>query len=297
MSFTESIASARAFAGPGESRPTPDRELLALGVANFAGGLLGAMPAGGGATQTAVNHNAGAKTRVAGLVTAAAALAALLVLAPLIAPMPQVTLAAIVMAYSLELIKPAEFRAILRIRRAEFQWALIAFAGVILLGTLKGILVAIVMSLLSLAHQAANPPVYALGRKRNTNVFRPLSEKHSDDETFPGLLLLRVEGRVFFANAQSVGDKIMPLIEQYQPRVIALDCSALLDIEYTALKMLTEAEARLRDQGVILWLVAMNTEVLRVVRSSPLGETLGKERMLFKREEAVERYLANAGDR
>src|SRR5688572_4652474 len=141
MSFTETIAVGRAFAARGDPRPSPNRELAATGLANAAGGLIGAMPAGGGASQTAVNRRAGAKTRVAGLVTAAAAVATLLLLAPLLSLMPQAALAAVVVAYSIELFKPAEFREIRRVRRTEFYWALIAFAGVLLLGTLNGILV------------------------------------------------------------------------------------------------------------------------------------------------------------
>ena len=240
MSFTETIAAARAFGAPGEPRPEPNQELLAVGLANVAGGLFGAMPAGGGTTQTAVNRKAGARTQVAELVTAAAAVATLLLLAPVIALMPQAALAAVVVAYSLDLIKPAEFGEIRRVRRTEFRWALIAFAGVVLLGTLKGILVAVIVSLLALAQQAYNPPVYALGRKRGTEVFRAHSKEHPDDETWPGLLILRIEGRLFFANAQRVGDKMRPLVEQAKPSVVLLDCSAVFDIEYTALKMLIE---------------------------------------------------------
>ena len=160
MSFTETIAAARAFGASGEPRPEPNQELLAIGLGNVAGGLFGAMPAGGGTTQTAVNRKAGAQTQVAELVTAAAAMATLLLFAPVIALMPQAALAAVVVAYSFDLIKPAEFDAICRVRRIEFGWALIAFAGVVLLGTLKGILVAVIASLLSLAQQAYNPPVY-----------------------------------------------------------------------------------------------------------------------------------------
>ena len=93
----------------------------------------------------------------------------------------------LVIVYSIGLVKPAEFRDILRVRRTEFIWALAAFAGVMLLGTLKGIIVAIVVSMVMLAHQAADPPVYVLGRKPGTNVFRPLSDEHPEDETFPGL--------------------------------------------------------------------------------------------------------------
>jgi high affinity sulfate transporter 1 len=293
MSFTETIAAGRAFSMPGEPRPTPNHELFALGVANLGGGALGAMPAGGGTTQTAVNRRAGARSQLAQLITAATALATLLLLAPLIALMPYAALAAVVVAYSVELVKPAEFREIRRVRRIEFHWALIAFVGVMVLGTLKGIVVAVIVSLLALAHQAYNPPVYVLGRKRGTDVFRALSDEHPDDETFPGLLILRTEGRVFFANAQGIGERMWPLIEQARPSVVLMDCSAVFDIEYTALKMLTEAEERLRRDGIALWLAALNPEVLAMVRNSSLGPILGRERMFFNLETAVEKFRAS----
>jgi high affinity sulfate transporter 1 len=292
MSFTESIAAARAFAGPGEPRPAPNRELLATGLGNVAGGLFGAMPAGGGTSQTAVNRRAGARTRVAGLVTALAALATLVLLAPLMGLMPQATLAAVVIVYSIGLIQPAEFRDILRIRSMEFVWALVAFAGVVVLGTLKGILVAVIVSLVALAYQAAHPRLYVLGRKPGTDVFRPESDTHPDDESFPGLLMVRPEGRLFFANAQRVGEQLLPLIDAAEPKVVAMDFSAVPDIEYSALKMLIEGEERLRERGAVLWLVALNPGVLRMVQRSPLGETLGRERMLFNLQTTVKRYLS-----
>jgi high affinity sulfate transporter 1 len=292
MSFTETIAAGRAFVAHGETRPEPNQELLALGAANMVGGFFGAMPAGGGTTQTAVNRLAGARTQVSELVTALVTLVVLLLLSPLIALMPQAALAAVVVAYSLELIKPSDFFEIKRVRRGEFYWALVALAGVVLLGTLKGILVAVIVSLLGLAQQAFNPPVYVIGRKKGSTIFRPLSPNNPDDETFPGLLLVRLEGRMFFANAQRVGDKIWPLITEYNPRVVALDCSSIIDIEYTALKMLAEAEERLREKGIMLWLVAMNVQVYLMVKGSPLGEVLGEERMILNRQTAVEKYLS-----
>lgn len=222
--------------------------------------------------------------------TAAAAVATLLLLAPVIAMMPQAALAAVVVAYSLDLIKPAEFGEIRRVRRIEYRWALIAFAGVVLLGTLNGILVAVVASLLALAQQAYNPPVYTMGRKRGTQVFRPRSSEPPDDETWPGLLILRTGGRLFFANAQRVADKMRPLVEAARPSVVVLDCSALIDIEYTAVKMLIEAEERLRQEGIAVRLAALNPEVLAVVQRSKLGETLGRERMFFNLETAVRRF-------
>jgi high affinity sulfate transporter 1 len=290
MSFTETVAAGRAFAKSGEPPPRANRELLATGLANMGGAFLGSMPAGGGTTQTAVNRLAGACSQFAEVVAAAVALATILLLAPLLALMPQATLAAVVIVYSIGLIKPAEFRAILEIRRTEFTWAVIALAGVALLGTLKGIIVAIVLSLLVLAAQVADPPVYVLGRKPGTSVFRPSSKEHPEDETFPGLLLLRLEGRIFFANAELIAQKVRLLADGAKPKVVALDFSGVPDLEYTALKALSAGEKRQRELGISLWLVGLNPGVLQVVQRSPLGRTLGRDRMLFNLEIAVAKY-------
>jgi anti-anti-sigma factor len=295
MSFTESIAAGRAFAISSEPPIRPNQELLATGFANAGGALLGAMPSGGGTSQTAVNRLAGARTQVSELVTAAATLVTMILLAPLISLMPQATLAGVVIVYSVGLFKPHDFRAILEVRRTEFIWALVALGGVVLLGTLKGILVAIVSSLVALAHQVANPPVHVLGRKRGSNVFRPRSKEHPDDESFPGLLMLRPEGRVFFANAERIGEKMRPLIEEAKPKVVALDLSGVPDLEYTALKMLIEAEKRQRERGVSLWLVGLNPEVLSMVQHSSLGKVLGRGEMHFNMELAVAKYLGTFG--
>jgi sulfate permease, SulP family len=231
---------------------------------------------------------------VAELVAAAGALVTMLLLAPVIGLMPEATLAAVVIVYSIGLIRPAEFRTILEVRRTEFLWAVVAFAGVVLLGTLQGILVAIVVSLVALAHQVADPPVYVLGRKPGTNVFRPRSAEHAEDETFSGLLLLRPQGRLFFANAHRVGEKMRPLIAEAKPNVVALDLEGVFDLEYTALKMLTEAEQREREKGVLLWLVGLAPGVFAMVQRSPLGAALGRDRMFFNLEQAVAKHQASS---
>ena len=136
----------------------------------------------------------------------------------------------------------------------------------------------------------ADPPVHVLGRKRGTNVFRPRSPTHPHDETFAGLLLLRPEGRLFFLNAERIGEKIRPLIAAAQPQVVAFDLSRVFDLEYSALKMLIEAERRQREAGVTVWLVGLNPQVHAVIQRSPLGGMLGAERMMFDLEIAVDRY-------
>jgi high affinity sulfate transporter 1 len=293
MSFTETIAAGRAFAKSDEPSLKANQELLATGLANAGGALFGSMPAGGGTTQTAVNRLAGARTQLAELVTAGATLATMLLLAPLIALLPQATLAAVVIVYSIGLIKPAEFGEILKIRLNEFTWAIAAFAGVVVLGTLKGIVVAIVLSLVGLAYQVADPPVHVLGRKPGTNVFRPCTKEHPEDETFPGLLILRPEGRIFFANAEHIAEKMRHLADEAKPRVVAIDLSAVPDLEYTALKALVEGEKRQRERGVRMWLVGLNPGVLQVVQKSPLGEALGREELHFNLETAVAKFQAS----
>ena len=296
MSFTETVAAGRAFARRDEPPPRADRELLATGLANVGGALLGAMPSGGGTTQTAVNVRAGARTQLAEVLTAAMTLVTIFFLAPLVALIPQSALAAMVIVYSFGLIKPIEFRDILRIRRTEFSWAIVAFAGVVLVGTLKGIIVAIIISLVTLACHLADPPVYVLRRKPGTNVFRPESPEHPEDESFPGLLLLRPEGPIFFANAAHIAHQIEPLIRKTQATVVAVDASGVLDMEYTALKMFAQVATRQSQHGVQLWLIGMSPRVLAVVQRSPLGQMLRREGMFFNLEIAVARFLAAVHD-
>jgi high affinity sulfate transporter 1 len=292
MSFTESIAAGRAFVAKDDPPIQANRELIATGAANLGGAFLGAMPAGGGTSQTAVVRAAGGRSQMASLVTAGAAAATLLFLAPLLGLLPFATLAAVVIVYSVGLIQPKEFVAISKVRAMEFGWAIVACLGVLVFGTLKGIVVAIILSLIGLSSQAAAPRVSVVGRKRGADVLRPLSPEHPDDETFPGLLIVRPEGRLFFVNAQTVADQINALVAEHRPRVLALDLSRVPDVEYSALQMLIEGDQRALDRGVTVWLVALNPGVLEVVRRSGLADRLGRERMLFNARAAIARYQA-----
>jgi MFS superfamily sulfate permease-like transporter len=178
------------------------------------------------------------------------------------------------------------------VSRTEFRWALIACAGVLSLGTLKGIVVAIIVSMVGLASQTAHPRVSIIGRKRGADVLRPLSPEHPDDETFEGLLIVRPEGRLFFVNAQYVAEQIATLLAQHKPRVVALDLSRVPDIEYSALQALMEGERRATEHGAVVWLVGLNPGVLETVRHAKLDQRLGRERMLFNARAAIEHYLS-----
>jgi MFS superfamily sulfate permease-like transporter len=218
-----------------------------------------------------------------------------LFLSPLISLLPQATLAAVVVATTIPLLNPDEFKSILRIRRTEFVWALVACAGVVLLGTLQGILIAIAISILVLLYYSTHPPVYAVGREPGTEIFRALTGEHPEDETLPGLLILRTEGFMNFASAPRVGVHMRPLISKSAAKVVILEMSAVPDLEYTALRALTSMEATLRSSGITLWLAGLNPEVLKVVERSPLGELLGPARIFANLREAVRTYETKGG--
>jgi high affinity sulfate transporter 1 len=293
MSFAETAAVGRAFIVEKDPPLRPNTELFATGLANIGGSLLGSMPGGGGTSQTAVNRNAGAQTPMSSVITALAALLTMFLLAPFFAKMPNATLAGVVIVYSAGLIHFADFKAILKVRRTEFIWALAALAGVILLGTLKGILVAILVSVFALGFQAANPVVNIIGRIRGTNGFRPLSADHPDDEIYPGLMMIRPEGRLFFLNAEIVSEKIRNLLEtQSNIKMVLLDLRGVFDLEYSALKMFVDAERRQRIAGVKLIIAAPNDEVRGMLMRSPLGQALGADGIYDSLDVAVGYYLS-----
>ena len=295
MSFTESVAAARTFCRPPDPAINANRELVSIGAANVASAFLGGMAAGGGTSQTAVADAAGTRSQMAQWVNAGAVLVTLLFLSRVIGLLPQAALGALVIVAAVSMIKPGHFRAIGRIRKDELAWAFATVAGVILLGTLNGILVAVGISILTLFYQANHPPVYAVAYNREKGVFRRAGE-HEGDEVIPGLLMLRTEGRLTFANAANAQEKMKALVDQFQPRIIVLECSAIPDIEYTALVMLTEAEQDLRTRGVTLWLAAVNPDLLKIIERSSLGKALGHDRMFFSLAKVLEAYWGDGSE-
>ncbi|MDX2503357.1 MAG: SulP family inorganic anion transporter [Gammaproteobacteria bacterium] len=297
MSFTETIAAGRAFTESSEPQINANKELLATGASNIGGAFLGSMPAGGGTSQTAVVRAVGGKTQASSIVTAGTSVATMLLLAPIIGMLPHAALAAVVIFYSIGLIQFNEFLNILKIRRMEFYWAVIACMGVLVFGTLQGIVVAIIVSLIGLFSQIANPRVHVLARKNGTNVLRPLSGEYPDDETFPGLLIVRPEGRIFFVNAQNIKDRIWSLLDEYEPKALVIDMSNVPDIEYTALCMLIEGEERNTRNGITFYISALNPSMLEMVKNSELFEKMGRERLVFNACDVIKLHQEKMADK
>ena len=254
MAAVESLAAARALARRGDPPVSADRELTALGAANLAGGLFQAFPGGGGLSQSAVQDSAGARTQLASIACAAVVVLVLTVLTGVLEDLAQATLGALVIVAAAGLIKPAELRMIARVRTRDFALALVALAGVLVLGVLDGILVAVFVSIVVLLYQANRPPVDVV---------------HEEE----GLLVLRPRGRLHFANMRRTSERIVAAIEASDPppRVVILDVVAVPDLEITAVAGLHELAADLHERGTELWIASLTPAERRMIER--YGET------------------------
>jgi SulP family sulfate permease len=291
ISLTESIAAARSFRKTEDAPVDANRELVALGGANLGGGFFQAYPGGGGLSQTAVNDRAGARTQLASLVTAGAVVLTLLVLSPVFDDLAEATLGAVVIVSCLGLVLSPELMRMRSVRTRDYALALVALGGVLVLGTLKGILVAVVVSLLVLLYQANHPPLVVLGRKRGTEVFRDHS-LHPDDETFPGLLAVRVDGLLYFANARRTFARLLELVDASSPRVVLLDLSGTPDIDITAVNLAGDFSRSLEEGGVSLWLARARGRPLAMLSKLEGWHRIETEGRAFEDvSTAVEAYL------
>jgi SulP family sulfate permease len=283
----ESISVARSFKRSDDPRLNPNREWLALGAANLGAAFLKGFPAGGGTSQTAVNARAGARSGRAGLVTAAVVVLSLTLLAAFFSNMPEATLGAIVLVAAIGLVQPREFRRIRAIRFRDWVLALAATAAVLFLGALQGMLVAVLLSMLTLLYEADHPRISELGRRRGTDDFRPL-DQHPEDERFEGLRIVRPEGILYFANADRVHDQLLELASEPGTRVLLIDGRAMPDLEFSGLESMLALVGELEERGVGVWVAALNPRPFDMLTAHEVTRVL-----LFPTvREAVQEYVA-----
>jgi MFS superfamily sulfate permease-like transporter len=254
-----------------------DQELRALGAANLAGGLFQAFPSGGGLSQTTVNAQSGARSPLAGAVTAGFALLTLLFLTSLFRDLAEATLGAIVLVAVTGLIDTTVIRRTLALRRRDGLLALAAVVGILFLGVLNGILLAVVLSIGALIWGVNHLPLRVLGRDPVSGAWRDL-DMHPQDEALPGLLVVRPEGGLYFANARRVASRVVDLVDTADEptRVLALDGSASPDWEVTVFASLEELDVSLDERGVELWLCSLTPRPLEMLRRSDLAERFEK---------------------
>ena len=264
IAFTEGLGAAKTYAAPDGQRVDANRELVGLGGANLAAGLSSGMVVSGSLSKTAVNASSGARSQVSGLLAAVLTVVALLFLTAPFEDLPQATLAAVVIAAVAPLV---DVRAIVElyetytrrlgrqfgwVARPDFLAALATLLGVLVVGSLPGLFIGIGVSLLLLVYRASRPHVAMLGRTPGPDgVFHDL-ERHPDARPLDAAVVLRIEGSLYFANAENVRARIVDAAGAEGVGAVILDAETIPFVDVTAARMLVAAHDELQANGVRL---------------------------------------------
>jgi high affinity sulfate transporter 1 len=281
LAYIESVSAARALAQKNGYEIDPRQELLGLGAANLAAAFGQGYPVAGGLSQSSVNDQAGAKSPLALLFASGAIALTLLFLTGLLRNLPNVVLAAIVLVAVKGLVKVPDLRRLWRVSRLEFGVSMAALVGVLMLGILRGVLLAALVSFLMLLHRAARPHVAALGRIPGTRRYSD-SERHPDNEPVPGALLLRVEASILYFNAEHVRDTARQKLRSAPGpvRLVVFDLSTSPYVDVTGAQMLGGLQKELAAAGVAIRFVEAHAEVRDLLRT---GDTRARVGLVSRR--------------
>ena len=287
VAMVESLAMAKYFAARRRYRIRPGQEFVALGAANVTAGLFQGYPVAGSFSRTAVNAASGALTPVSGLITAAVIGLTLVVAAPVFRPLPKAVLAAVVFMAATGLFDVGEARRLWRVKRSDFYLLVLAFSATLALGIERGIAVAVVASLVVMLQKTSRPHVAVLGRLPGTPVFRNV-ERSPAAVTSPGILVVRVDAPLYFANAEYLKEKLQRVAADREGlRVLVFDMSSVNDLDSSADRALHELADDFAAQGIDLYVAFVKGLVLDVMRRSGFHDHLGPERFFLSTDEAV----------
>ncbi|MBO0718126.1 MAG: SulP family inorganic anion transporter [Rhizobiales bacterium] len=276
LAYIEGVSAARSFASKYGYELDPRQEFLGLGAANLAAALGHGYPVAGGLSQSAVNEKAGARTPLA-LVFASLTLAvSLLFLTGFLQNLPKAVLAAVVFTAVLGLIDVRTLSRMWRISKPDFYAAIIAFAAVLLLGILQGILLAAAASVLILLARASQPHVAFLGRIPGTNSYSDLA-RHPENEQVPYIIVFRPEASLLYVNADFVLSAIQERLKnsgQSEIRMVVCDLSASPYVDLAGSRMLRLLHAELTASGIALRVVGARGRVRDLLRADGLGDVV-----------------------
>jgi high affinity sulfate transporter 1 len=276
VGYAEALGGAKAAAMQDGGDIDPNQELVAHGPANILSGLLGGFLAVGSLSKTSVAMAAGARTQLANLVAAVLCFLTLVLLTPLFRGMPHPALAAIVIAAMLHLTKPAYLRSLLVRNRQEFAIAATVIAAELLLGVLYGIVLGVVLSLLALIHRASHPQDAVLGQLPGTEAYRDIA-LHKEARTFPGLLIFRAGGDLFFASVGHFVRALKAALAASKPpaSTVLVDAESVDFVDVSACDALLHLAQELRGQGVTLAFARVRDPVREAMRLGGFEATVG----------------------
>jgi len=287
----DTISTSAGFAARRGYEVDGDQEMVGIGSANLLAGLFQGFPVSTSGSRTAVAEQAGAKTQLTGVFAAALVLAMLLFVPGLVQNMPQSALAAIIIAASLSLFDVGELRHLWSVRKSEFVLAVAAILGVALVGVLQGIVIAVVISIFQLFMRAWRPYAAVLGRPEDIPGYHDIT-RYPDASQIPGLLMIRWDAPLFFANANLFKKKIRTLIVQADPSPVWIVVAAepVTDVDTTAGDMLVDLDLELNAAGIHLIFAELKDSVKEKIERYGLLETLDRRHFYPTINAAVQEF-------
>jgi high affinity sulfate transporter 1 len=297
LAVGESLGSARAFAAKHRYEINPDQELIALGAANLSAGLFQGFTVDASLSSTATADEAGARTQLSSIVTAALIIVTLLVLAPLFYNLPNAVLGAIVIASVIGLMDVAELRRFYASNRADFVLAVVALFGVLSTDVLTGLLIAVFLSLLIILYRASRPYVAVLGKVPGRSATYGDVARHPENARVPGLLIVRLDAPLYFLNANVARGQILDLVAAGQPapKAILFDLGASADLDVASLDMLKNLVRELEERDVDVLLAQVRGKVRDRLRQAGVMAEIGENRVYQSVPAAVHDFEQRAG--
>jgi SulP family sulfate permease len=270
--YSEALGAASTFADKHGYRLDSNQEMIALGIANIGSAFLGGLAGGGSLSQTAVNDGAGARTQVSTLFAAAVSLVTVAALTPLFHDLPEAVLAALIIHAVLRLMRVRQMLGFYRLIPREFWLGVITIAGVVVLDVLPGLVIGVVLSILLLVGRASRPRLSVLGALPGAGVEYADLERHPNARALDGVLIVRPDATLFYANAQAVCDAISDLVDggSSEMQAVVLDLDANDDIDITSAEHLVTLQQSLERRGIQLRLSHVHAPTLQMVHETGL---------------------------
>ncbi|MGZ5401785.1 MAG: SulP family inorganic anion transporter [Aeromicrobium sp.] len=291
VSLTDTIATSASFSARRGEEVSPDKEMIGVGTANIAAGLFQGFPVSSSASRTAVAEESKAKSQVTGLVGAGTVVLLLAFFNSLLADLPQTVLAAVIMAAAYSLIDVRALRRYWSIRRSALLLSVVASVGVIALGVIQGIVVAISLSILMFFRRNWWPHGEVLG-KTPSGAWHAVDDREEAQQV-PGVVIFRWEAPLFFANVGLFRQQVRSLARGTGVGSIVLQCEAMTDIDVTAADMLEQLSAELEKQGVRLEIVELRARLREKMRRYPFFQTLDRDHLHSSIDAAVAAIAAH----
>ncbi len=287
VSLTDTIATAASFAARHGEEVDADQEMVGIGTSNIAAGFFQGFAVSVSGSRTAVADQSGARTQLTGLVGAGLVAILLLFLNGLLADLPQTALAAVVITAALSLTNLDALRRYARVRTSSLVISLVAAAGVIFLGVLNGIIVAIVLAILLFFRRNWWPHGAVLGEVPELGGWHSTAE-HPEAAESAGIVVFRWEAPLFFANSGQFRDQIRSLVRERDPQWIVLQCEAITDVDVTAAEVLKDLDEELNRRGVHLAFVELRDRLRELLRQYELHTTLDQEHFYPSLDRAID---------